>query len=69
MALLTALQVVDPIQTTLNGGLYAVLVPAESFLHLRISFDSAVQRSNVFTNTTVGAVSSVNWSKIPYTFC
>ncbi|KAJ6523391.1 pectin lyase-like protein [Mycena vulgaris] len=41
--------VLDPIQTTLNGGF-------------------AVQRGNVFTNTTLGALAAGTLTTIPYTY-
>ncbi|KAJ6505551.1 pectin lyase-like protein [Mycena sanguinolenta] len=41
--------VVDPIETTLNGGF-------------------AVQRNNVFTNTTVGAIAAGTLTTVPYTY-
>jgi hypothetical protein len=55
-AFLTPIQVVNPIETTLNGGLYVFSVLPGCFI-LIVAFCSAVQRSNVFTNTTLGAVS------------
>ncbi|KAJ7258907.1 pectin lyase-like protein [Mycena rebaudengoi] len=41
--------VVNPIETTLNGGF-------------------AVQRSNVFTNTTIGAIAAGTLTSLPYTY-
>ncbi|KAJ6613868.1 pectin lyase-like protein [Mycena sp. CBHHK59/15] len=41
--------VINPIETTLNGGF-------------------AVQRSNVFTNTTLGAISAGTLTSMPYTY-